>query len=157
MGSEEEEKEKEESAETALPCKAPARTYWSWENKPELLRTTASSPARRRGAGPRRRCERQGQQSQAQCLQETHPERLVSPDPCNQLSLELLSPGRAPVPLLGCPQQNPPGLPGSSTAGILLRGLCVMIFTVLSDSLLGRLVVSCSGITAFGSGEGRDR
>lgn len=64
--------------------------------------------------------------------------------------------GRAPIPLLGCPQQNPPGLPGSSTAGILLRGLCVTIFTVLSDSLLGRLVVSCSGITAFGSGEERE-
>lgn len=45
-----------------------------------------------------------------------------------------------------------PGLPGSSTAGTLWRGLCVTIFTVLSDSLLGRLVVSCSGTTAFGSG-----
>jgi len=81
-------------------------------------------------------------------------------DPWIQPGSELLcppTPGRAPSPLLGCPRRNPPGLPGSSTAGILLRGLCVTIFTVLSDSLLGRLVVSCSGITAFGSGEGRER
>lgn len=89
-------------------------------------------------------------------------------DPCNKPSLELLcrqqlpanlQPRRQaepPIPLLGCPQQNPPGLPGSSTAGTLLRGLCVTIFTVLSDSLLGRLVVSCSGITAFGSGEEKE-
>lgn len=67
MGSEEEE---EESAETALPCKAPARTYRSWENKPELLRTAAwlpalgpeQFPARKHRAGVRRCCEQQGWQ-----------------------------------------------------------------------------------------------
>lgn len=60
------------------------------------------------------------------------------------------------APRLPAPLQDAvaplPGLPGSSTAGTLWRGLCVTIFTVLSDSLLGRLVVSCSGTTAFGSG-----
>lgn len=96
------------------------------------------------------------------------PERPVSPGSMQQPRLGAALPaaaacqppappaGRAPIPLLGCPWQNSPGLPGSSTTGTLLRGLCVTIFTVLSDSLLGRLVVSCSGITAFGSGEERE-
>lgn len=91
------------------------------------------------------------------------PERLVFPGSIQQAWFGAALPaaaacqapapsaGRDPIPLLGCPWQNPPGLPGSSTAGTLLRGLCVTIFMVLSDSLLGRLVVSCSGITAFGS------
>lgn len=33
-------------------------------------------------------------------------------------------------------------------------GACVAVLTVLSDSLLGRLVVTCSGVTAFGSAGG---
>lgn len=46
MGSEEEEEEeqREGSAETALPCTAPARTYRSWENKPELLLAGCAVP-----------------------------------------------------------------------------------------------------------------
>lgn len=35
-------------------------------------------------------------------------------------------------------------------------GACVAVLTVLSDSLLGRLVVNCSGVTAFGS-EGQEK
>lgn len=80
------------------------------------------------------------------------PEEPASPDPATSLGPSC----SIPVPSPGVSPENPPGLPGSSTVGTLLRGLCVTIFTVLSDSLLGRLVVSCSGITALGSGEERE-
>ena len=85
MGSpeeEEEEEEEEESAETALPCTAPARTCWSWENKPELLRTAAwlpapgpeRSPASRLGAGARRCCEPGDGRDRHSASGQTHPD-----------------------------------------------------------------------------------
>lgn len=48
-----------------------------------------------------------------------------------------------------------PCLPSESPWGPR-PGSCVAVLTVLSDSLLGLLVVNCSGVTAFGS-EGREK
>lgn len=45
-----------------------------------------------------------------------------------------------------------PCLPSESPMELRPPGACVAILIVLSASLLGRLVVSCSGVTALGSG-----
>lgn len=140
-----EEEEEEKSAETAFPCKAlpedgktnpSCSALWAWDSSrmtAEMGTMLMANPSR------------------------SLIWRVWYPwDPSNKLNLEgLHRPHGRQSPIL---LEYPPGLPGSSTAGTLLRGLCVTTFTVSSDSLLGRLVVSCSGITAFGSGkaDGRD-
>lgn len=137
------EEEEEECAETALLCCTAASTAQSWENSLRALLSSTSLGHRVQSWAVR--CWGDAGDTGMQCPASCSMHAKFSKEPPHrQHSSSLHSTFLRKLP----------GLPGSSTVGTLWRGLCVTIFTVLSASLLGRLVVSCSGITAFGS-EGR--